>query len=271
MRSLLVPATRRMPGVRTGVALAIALTITFGVQAVRPMPALAIVDGTVDGTAHPAVGAVLVSVDGGVSECSGVLVRSTVYGLVFLTAAHCADGATGVPAEVAFDPAVSPATRYYGGTFWADPAWSPANEFNLPADNHDVGVVVFGPAQKPKIKPLPIAPLGSVATLPLGTQLTAVGYGISDPTTFSGDGTRRDGTMSLADVYGANIDWLVGPSNTCFGDSGGPELATIAGAVEVVAVTNYGDFRCASFGVGYRVDTTEVQALVNAAYPGGPS
>jgi hypothetical protein len=122
MRSLLIPSMRRTHGVRTGVALAIALTLICGLQAVRPAPALAIVDGTLDGTAHPAVGVLLVSVDGGLAECSGVLVRRSVYEVVFLTAAHCADGATGVPTEVAFDPTRGPTTRYYGGTFWADPA-----------------------------------------------------------------------------------------------------------------------------------------------------
>jgi secreted trypsin-like serine protease len=227
----------------------------------------AITNGTYDGTAHPAVGAFF---DSQGDFCSGALVRSDVYGTVLLTAAHCGGGSSGVSVQVTFDPTLSGSSQFYSGTFWTDPQWNPSNAFNFP-DNHDVGVVVFGPAQKPKVKPMPLAPLGSVDSLPLNSQITAIGYGLASANDYSSFGIRRDGTMFLTQVQDPYITTSPGPSNTCGGDSGGPELATMSGTVYVIAVTNYGDFGCNFYGVDHAVDTSEVQSVVNAVYPNGPS
>ena len=70
-------------------------------------PALAVTGGTLDGSAHPAVGLVLADRgDGFEPDCSGSLVSPT----VLVTAAHCASGLSSSSVQVTFD------SRYVAGS-----------------------------------------------------------------------------------------------------------------------------------------------------------
>src|SRR3954447_22140063 len=99
----------------------------------------AITNGVPDGNGHPEVGALLAQQafsDGTWEECSGALIAPR----VFLTAAHCDEGASRV--AVTFDSSyVYPSGTTYGGTWHADPNYNQAQD-----DPQDLAVVVLDKA-----------------------------------------------------------------------------------------------------------------------------
>src|SRR5919112_5615622 len=100
-------------------------------------PAGAIVYGTADGNRHPNVGGLVSDhqySDGTWLYCSGTLVSPT----VFLTAAHCAEGAR---VRVTFDSAYQAGDKVYAGTFHGDPAYDQKQ-----SDPHDIAVVTLDKA-----------------------------------------------------------------------------------------------------------------------------
>src|SRR3954454_4563990 len=96
-------------------------------------PGWAITNGAPDGTAHPAVGALVAEhaySDGTWTYCSGTLVAP----MVFVTAAHCAEGDR---VRVTFSSAYHDGDKVYPGTWHADPRCSQTQ-----SDPHDLAVVV---------------------------------------------------------------------------------------------------------------------------------
>jgi secreted trypsin-like serine protease len=224
-------------------------------------PAAAITDGTADGGAHPNVGGLVSPTqysDGTWLYCSGTLISPT----VFLTAAHCAEGAR---VGVTFDPDYQAGDKVYYGTFHADPAYPGPT-----SDPHDIAVVVF---DKPirGITPALLPRADSLSGLSSTQQFTSVGYGAYEVTNEPGghrylyDDVRMVATGTLNAV---NNSWLrismnpsTGNGGTCYGDSGGPNFL---GTTNVVAATTItGDSVCRSTNVDYRLDTPAARAFLS--------
>ena len=224
-------------------------------------PATAIINGSLDGNKHPAVGGLISPTQyssGTWVYCSGTLISPT----VFLTAAHC--GEEGEQVGVTFDGDYEAGDKVYYGTFHADPLY-PGNT----SDAHDIAVVVF---EKPikGITPARLPAAGSLSNLS-GTQLfTSVGYGAYEVTNEPGghrylyDDRRMVATGELNSV---NKTWLrisgnpsTGNGGTCYGDSGGPNFLGTTNIVAGITIT--GDAICRSTNVDYRLDTESARAFL---------
>src|SRR6476660_9553296 len=97
-------------------------------------PGWAITNGAPDGNGHPNVGGLVAAQaysDGTWIYCSGTLISPT----VFLTAAHCEEGARG---RVSFSSAYHDGDKTYTGTWHADPAYNQTQ-----SDPDDIAGVVF--------------------------------------------------------------------------------------------------------------------------------
>ena len=234
--------------------------------------AQAITNGQLDGSKHPAVGA-LVDYDSkgtAYAFCTGTMISPT----VMLTAAHCNPGVEYV--KVSFESQVQNAAVMYVGHYIANPDYRPAQ-----SDPHDIAVVVFAQAI-PGVVPAKLPTLGLFDTLKnnglmAGSHYTAVGYG-GQERTFDGKGKpyiayedRREWSVS---AFGAMTQaWLrlsqnsaLGNSGTCFGDSGGPNfIGSAAGETSVLAGTTItGDMQCVQSNVIYRLDTASARAFMKA-------
>lgn len=234
-----------------------AAVVALVALAVVPATAFAITHGTLDGTAHPAVGLLVAGPDR-TPVCSGTLVAPT----VFLTAGHCIGDANGSLA-VRFDTGVVAATGA---------AVEPGYGKDM-ADLHDLAVVTLANAPA-GIAPARLAPAGAADALAQGDDVTVVGFGYYDRATGGGqprylyDGLRRVGTAPVANVSRSLVRVLAataatGGSGLCFGDSGGPWL--VDGAI--VAVTSGGDSACSGMSYGYRVDTASARTFLAQYLP----
>jgi hypothetical protein len=259
-----------------------ALTGVVAMMAFSVGPAVAVTDGTLDGTGHPYVGLmVALDADGQpLWRCSGTLLSST----VFLTAGHCTE-APAAHAELWFDagpvplgtgyPAAGddvcagidgyPCTGDTGGTPYQHPQYDPDAFFLF-----DLGVVVLDePVVMPEYGALP--DLGQLDSLKprRSTTFTSVGYGLQksfpDAAGWKDVAIRQrmvahphllqintgfTGDASLLLSNNANT------GGTCFGDSGGPNFL---GDTNVVAgVTSFGlNPTCGGTGGVYRVDQAD--------------
>jgi MYXO-CTERM domain-containing protein len=209
--------------------------------------------GTPDGTAHPAVVALLANAGGGsYTECSGSIVQQKGgYGYV-LTAAHCcAEGAPQVVVvgndygNAAF--ALTTGSGLPSGAYAVDAASVRYHaSFSLANINagHDFCMLKFPTSASLSILGLPAA--GSDG-LGAGTQIEHVGFGTTN--TNGSNTVRNKGTDAVSQLDTGLILYQQGGtaashiSGTCQGDSGGPAL-TPAGAAEsqqiVVGVTSFG-------------------------------
>lgn len=241
------------------------IAVSLLVLLLMPASAAAITNGAPDGSGHPEVGALLAPTaysDGTWETCSGTLISST----VFLTAAHCDQGATRV--AVTFDAAYDADTgTTYWGTWHADPAYNQRQ-----SDPQDLAVVVFDDPV-PGITPARLPALGSLDDLARGTAITSVGYGAQSVTVDRGPvfhyaDVRYVATGSLNTM---TPSWLRnsmnparGDGGTCYGDSGGPNFLG-AGASEtniVAGTTITGDSMCRATNVDYRLDTPSARAFL---------
>jgi hypothetical protein len=149
----------------------------------------------------------------------------------------------------------------------------------LHGDNADVGLVILdSPIYLDEYASL--AAEGSVDDLPVGTEVTVTGYGISreKPAVIS----YRERLMATAFIVstrntntaGFNIQLSTNPGKgrggSCFGDSGGPILYD---ATDVILGVNsfVVNGQCAGVGFAYRTDQEDVLAwiLENADYTYG--
>jgi hypothetical protein len=90
-----------------------------------------------------------------------------------------------------------------------------------------------------------------------------VGYGVTDGTAKVGAWHRRSADVAVRSVDAPLIHLGDSAAQTCFGDSGGPALATVAGALTIVGVTSFGDADCTNGGWDDRIDL-EAQFLDGA-------
>jgi V8-like Glu-specific endopeptidase len=107
-------------------------------------------------------------------------------------------------------------------------------------------------AQDAPAAPLPWQqqPLGDLT----GQTITLVGYGVTDATGQTGNGTRRAVDEAITQQDPSFLYYDGGSSGTCQGDSGGPLLFLENGVPVVVGVTSAGDKSCVGLSVNTRVD-----------------
>lgn len=211
----------------------------LAVALVTVSTAAAITGGSVDGDAHPYVGALVV--DGSV-QCSGVLVAPT----VFATAGHCA--ADGSRVSVSFDSKLGDGWSLLHGTLEVDSA-----------KGADLAVVVLdAPAG---VVPATLPAVGSAGSLGKGALVTSVGYGYSGwaaDGSFVYDGFRHAASSPVTRVAKSTLTLSTSFAGPCLGDSGGPQLA----GSTVLSVTSTGSKDCAGKAEGYRLDTPSARAFL---------
>ncbi len=244
-------------------------------------PAMAVTNGTPDGNNHPYVGlAVFDDANGPAWRCSASLLTPTLV----LTAGHCTDGA--VAARIWFDSVVQGNAEYpfsgttsYDGTPYTFPEYTSPGNGLVGFSWGDVGVIVLSEPVPTSVvstyAQLPSANL--VSTLPTGTGLDFVGYGVQTKAHVSGPPSGRwtgpkvrmytfgelVGTKSRTsnDQIRVTMNPGGGSGGTCFGDSGGPDL--LAGTDTVLAVNSYvTNYNCAGVGYDTRVDLPERLAWI---------
>ncbi len=277
------------------------LILLFALTFPMASPAAAVTNGQPDGNNHPYVG--LIVFYSGVNSttglpiplwrCSGSLLSNS----TFLTAAHCVTDPTPAFAYIWFNPvpqgqtSTTPdPTKYpYGGydakgtVMHVLSGYTTGNPKSggLPGfDYHDVAVVIISlwtTTPPSTYAHLPAA--GFVDTLAMKTQISIVGYGVSDKYQMSGPPYDRwHGRVRLyapaqliqsADVISAEYLKLTanpgqGKGGTCFGDSGGPILYgnVVLGVNSFVTNSN-----CAGVTYSNRVDTSAALTFINGYLP----
>lgn len=209
--------------------------------------ASAIVGGSVDGNAHPYVGALVVD---DAIVCSGVLVAPT----VFATAAHCLDGlADGARVAVSLDSSLDRTSwTLLVGSAHADPQYRGKTA-------HDLAVVVLdGPAS---VQPAKLPARNQVEKLSRGAAVTSVGFGYSavlSKRDFTYDGLRHFAESPVKDVSTNVLTISTKHAGPCLGDSGGPQLL----GDTVLAVTSSGSKDCSGSSESYRLDGHDASAFL---------
>jgi hypothetical protein len=241
----------------------------------------AITNGTLDGTAHPAVVLLLMEVDGQPAfRCSASLLSPTVV----LTAGHC----TGEPGEFSGMRVFTEADVDNGDNNYpfAGPnaveavAWHSHPQFTEAAFAlHDVGVVIL---REPGV----VLPASAYVKLPGANQLdalkprastvfTPVGYGVQriNPAQVVAERIRMRASPHLIQIntgftgtFSMMLSNNASTGGTCFGDSGGPNF--VGDSLVVGGVTSFGlNGSCGGTGGVFRVDRADVLAFVRSFLP----
>ncbi|HWU87801.1 MAG TPA: trypsin-like serine protease [Kofleriaceae bacterium] len=204
----------------------------FSIAAV-PSPALAIINGVADPD-DPAV----VSLPG----CTGTLIAPQVV----ITAGHCVFERFPQELWVAMGP-----TRMTGPVANVlEIRFHPL--YDRHTEDYDLALLYIDPPFT-DVAPIPVLSMPFDNSM-IGTSLRIVGYGVSQKTDPSTEGTKRQGTTRLAAYLYAAFTDTASPEATCNGDSGGPALATVNGTEYLAGITSRGDDACATFGVKTRID-----------------
>jgi len=238
-------------------------------------PPSSITDGTIDGSAHPAVVLIIMDVAGRPAfRCSGTLIAPKVV----LTAGHCA----GEPGEFSGLRVFTESDVQNGNNNYpfAGPNTIEAVEWrahplytNRAFFLHDVGVVVLSKAVKlagSQYGKLPSQDQLDALQPRSSTVFTSVGYGLQrvNPVHVEAELIRMFANPHLIQINtGFTGDFSLLLSNnastggTCFGDSGGPNYL---GASNVIAgVTSFGlNGSCGGTGGVFRVDRKNVLDFV---------
>jgi V8-like Glu-specific endopeptidase len=218
---------------------------------------------------------------------------------VVLTAGHGTDGAVAARVWVDEGPIRSindnPPGQYpYGGSesYEGTPYTMPGFGYYMDKKglfgfiNNDAGIVILSePVPIDKVSSyaeLPTA--GVVASMPVGADVTFVGYGVQYQVTPKNNGGPYGAWTGLRERFSASADILSknfainagfikcsanaaqGKGGTAFGDSGGPVL--YGDTDTVLAVTSFGpNSNCAGVGYYFRIDQPEVLSWINSFLP----
>lgn len=250
-------------------------TLAVAALLVVVAPAMGVTNGQPDGNRHPYVGVMIQFIPGTnfVTVCSGTALSPT----VFLTAAHCADPNLPVYVTYKNSPPFSLANDFTQGVFYPHPDWCIGCGPGLPGfDTHDVAVVVLNSPRDPgAFGALPSANL--VDTLPMGTPVDIVGYGVQGFIRGGGPPgqiftfTRYFAPSQLIQSNNVQSDEFIkltanpshGKGGICFGDSGGPDI--LSGTNIILAVNSYvTNGNCAGVTYSQRIDTPEILAFINS-------
>jgi hypothetical protein len=223
--------------------------------------------------------------------CSGTMIDSDVY----LTAAHCttdwpegarlgvslaqdtqaaldAGHAAGLSGDALFDAVA------VEGTPHSDPAFPGTS-----ADSHDIAVLTFDQEGAAALQqwggftPAQLPTAGQLSELgPQGMndlEYLTVGYGTSEAARGPGGHVHENGGVRLKAPTGFNSltkTWLKldmhaqhGNGGACYGDSGGPNFATIDGERVLAGTTITGDVPCYATNVTYRMDSPSAQGFLD--------
>ena len=262
-------------------ALAVACLVSLGCDRASTAPLSPngpsrITNGSLDGSAHPAVVLILMDVAGSPAyRCTGTLIAPTVV----LTAGHC----TGEPGEfsgmrIFTESDVENGNNNYpfagpntveAASWRAHPLYTNGAFFR-----HDVGVITLSKAVKlaaDKYGKLPAVDQLDGLQHGNATRFTAVGYGLQkiNPVFIQADLIRMSAEPHLVQINapGFTGDFSMLLSNnastggTCFGDSGGPNYL---GSGNVIAgVTSFGlNGSCGGTGGVFRMDRQNVLDFV---------
>jgi hypothetical protein len=254
----------------------VALAALAAAAVVAVAPAGAITGGTVDGTTHPEVGAMLADFGTGKGLqvlCSGTMISTRVY----LSAGHCTDylASRGIGRHdvyVTLDPAwPAKGATALRGTYYTDPQYGYSGQGGQ-SDPHDIAVIVLDKAYK-GATPAKLPTAGLLDKLPLkNARFTAVGYGTvrssstTGPNAFYFDSTRRYALQFFLSLEPSWLNLSENPSTdsggTCYGDSGGPHfLGGVSSNLEV-SITVTGDSVCRATDKTYRLDTRSARSFL---------
>lgn len=220
--------------------------------------------------------------------CSGTMVdRDT-----FVTAGHCTtDWPAGVRFYVSLDqdvqsgldaaakahpgnPSAIAAAVGSEGTAHTDPAYPGPS-----SDPHDIAVIQLSAAAvaaRWSFTPATLPTAGELSALgPQGLRSTSflvAGYGTEEAARGPGGQTHPGGgvRMKAPVTFDAlNPSWVrlamtepQGNGGACYGDSGGPNFATLGGRRVLVATTITGDTPCYATNVAYRLDSPAARAFL---------
>lgn len=238
-----------------------------------------IVNGSLDVSAYPSVGALLFDynrdgkIDGDDQWCTGSLISST----VFLTAAHCIRTPYTPPGSQFY---VSFAPDLYARNIRAIAATGAAVHPQYGHDQANLNdlAVVFLPAGSTRgMTPLQLPPAGYLDQLAAQGNLSKalfvnVGYGTSStltgPPGFPYDGLKK---VSRSEFMGLQPTWLgllmnqhaTGEGGDCYGDSGGPKFLD-GNPNMVLATVTTGDYPCRATTWDWRLDTPEARGFLGS-------